>query len=784
MTAWDAHRRATQRAALVAASVVAFVLCVPPVLGKYFYGMDLDRINLGMLCALQERLAGDGSLWLSPLLGNGGALLARPDAQLFYPPRWIALAFPPHVGVALEVVFHLALAAAAAAWLARTFGVRPFTAVAMGVSFALSGTAVDLLRHAHYLVAAAWLPMIWAGARACLQRGGRLPLLAAGVGGVGCLLGAEPQSFGVGLALIAFEGMRAVLRRRSLGRRALGLGAAAAAALLIGLAQWAPTLGELALSHRATGLARTEALSWSFSPMLWLGVVIPGVPSQYVQPITNLWQIAQGSVSATAPWNVSPYLGALVVIAALAGCAQRRVRSPALVALVATVFALGDQLPVLPALLKIVPLLGHFRYPMKYWLIASLAIALVAAHLIDGLARRPRWTRRLSWGGGSMAAALAGLAGGVWLNRAAVDQLAAQMRSGPAGGDLPTLSAALLASIGQALVPLCLALPLLLSPRLRRFLYGLIALEAIAVLPYALLIGPALTKLDREPLLPPSAVVCVQPSLAGRFFPFSNGRLEYHRALFARAHLVPELHACSGVRGGLGYSPLETSMGAALALGVRASSAAAVRALGCTHFLDSAPFVAEAPLDDLPLEFELSQLENGPRIFAGTWAFELPEPIPEVFIARSAALSTDEQAVATRIAGSMGSGPLLQIIDDPLRHLASPVLPAGEGAGRVELERGTVDRATLRANGVGGAVVGLRTPYLVGWSAQQNGKPLPTVRAAGHQLAVVVDDVALGPVELSYRPPRLTWGLVAAVAGMLLFAITILLVRRRPGFAS
>jgi uncharacterized membrane protein YfhO len=88
-------------------------------------------------------------------------------------------------------------------------------------------------------------------------------------------------------------------------------------------------------------------------------------------------------------------------------------------------------------------------------------------------------------------------------------------------------------------------------------------------------------------------------------------------------------------------------------------------------------------------------------------------------------------------------------------------------------------QARLELAGAGGAVVGLKTLFQVGWSARQAGHELTVIRAAGAHLAVVVPDAAAGPVELQYRLPGLSLGLVASVAGWLGIGLVIVLGRRR-----
>ncbi|MBN2360185.1 MAG: hypothetical protein JXR83_12105, partial [Deltaproteobacteria bacterium] len=172
---WRRHAaRATAAACAAAAAIALALLGLPLVFGHYYYGLDQTQTNVGLLCAIERLLAQDAPLWLSPAVGNGAPLLTRPEAALFYPVRWLALLLPPDAGASLEAVLHLALAAAGATWLGRTFGLRPAAALAAGLATAFSGSYLDLLLHTSiYPAGGAWLPWVWAAARRALHPGGR-----------------------------------------------------------------------------------------------------------------------------------------------------------------------------------------------------------------------------------------------------------------------------------------------------------------------------------------------------------------------------------------------------------------------------------------------------------------------------------------------------------------------------------------------------------------------------------------------------------------------------------
>jgi hypothetical protein len=784
------YRRASTRASLGAAAFVFLALLLPPLFGLFYYGVDLTRVDLAMLCAIKERLGSGQGLWLSPLLENGGPLLARPDAELLYPPRWVAIALPVEWGLAWNIAFHLAVGAGAAAWLARTFGARPITAAAIGVTFAFCGTSLDLIRHAHYISAAAWLPLTWAAARRSVRpRGLPLDWLAVGVGLAGCLLGAEPQAFLLAAALVGLESVLALGRSRSALPRVAQTCAIAAAGGAIGMSQWWLTMGELGLSRRGDNLPVSEALRWSFSPPLWLGTILQGVPLEPVQPVTNVWQIWSKSIEAYQPWNAGPYLGAFLIVALACGVWIRRARIAAGVVVVGLLFALGDYTRVLPTLMGLIPQLARFRYPSKYLLIVSLAAAVVAGLFLDRLARsRPE--RRAFIAVGLAMVALFG-AGLVWtsLNAEALNAIADAMRPTahrPNQPDLPLLSEALSASLLHGLAPLAIALLLLGFGRLRPYLSMLVALDVLMASPFLLFVGPGVAALPsplakfRSNAVRPAEVFCIHPNVATRFFDI-GGRVEWDQTLAMRQNLMPELQACDGLASGLAYSPLESSMSVLMLGAVMQYRDFAFRAMGCTHVVLDARRTdsGQGTYATFPIEVagipELTQ--RGFRVHV----LELARPLPMVFVARIAALKTSEAEVLQALGSAASPEVLMGVIDDPLQRLAPGAsLPHAAADVNAWVEWITADHARIEVTGTGPAVIGVRTSFLAGWQAVQGGHPVAVVRATGNHVAVVIDASA-GPVELRYRAANLGVSAASASFGVVLGALVfgLALVQRK-----
>jgi len=258
------------------------------------------------------------------------------------------------------------------------------------------------------------------------------------------------------------------------------------------------------------------------------------------------------------------------------------------------------------------------------------------------------------------------------------------------------------------------------------------------------------------------AVICVPyfraelQDAAGR--PIGGDRA-WNLAALWRLYLVPELHGCAGVSSPLSYSPLQPRLNELLAGEMERAQVASTRALGCTHLLsDEAPtgvgveslaIVAASPA-------ARAVLDAGPRLY------QVTAPVPRAFVATGAQLAQSEDQAFERLRLSADAAQTLAVVDDPLARLGAVQLPDGERASIGALRWPVPSEAEVELAGAGGAVVGLRTSFQVGWSAEQRGRALTIVRASGQHIAAVVPDVGAGKIRFRYRPPRLGPGLLAA----------------------
>ena len=769
---WLAHRRyrlATLQACLAAAGISLAVFGLPLIFGWYYFGYDLTRNDLGVLCGTQQLLAAHAPLWLSPHLGNGAPLLARHEAQLLYPPRWLALALPASLGASLVITLHLATGAAAATWLGRAFRVRPFNAACLGLGFAFSGTVVNLIVHGPYVIAAAWLPLAWAAARRALgPRRRRSDLAWLSLALLALLLGGEPQSFCVASALVVLE---VVWRtRRPVARwwrRSWPALAAIVAAFATAAVWWNAYWAEAVLSPRGGPSMLEIALTGSFRATTWPAVLLPGPLF-----IDGVWQLAIDTAGLGA-WNPSPYLGSLCIVALVCGLMLRRARLLALVLAVSVFMALGSMFPrAMRLLFALLPPLGFFRAPQKYFLVATLAALVVAICFFDALAKRPALRRWLVWSAGPLLLCELATVAACYVWRGEIQQVAQEWLHQLAYARMHDLwwSLAIATVQGAAFVVLALLVAFAL-PTLRRYCAAfLVADVLLAVLP-ADYIGPDLLDLpaplralaDEQPNPPP--VLCWAPQSDHVVFTLLVAASQaWNQEAILKVFGRQEVQACDGLTSSLPYTPLQTRLNLALQAIMRGTMRSTLaRALGCTHV------VSDTQLSDVaaqPVAFE--SLPPAERAFmqAGLLVLRLPDPVPEVFVARGAHVAADEPTVLELIDASAGAAGLVAIIDDPLQRLPrAAVLPDGASATGVHVDWPVRSAATVLVDGSGGAVVGLRTSFQVGWTAEQGGRALPVVRSGGQQVAVVVEDVTAGPILFRYRVPRFAASVALAVAG-------------------
>jgi len=304
-------------------------------------------------------------------------LLAQWNTLTLYPLSAIYLVLPLPWSLSIFCLGHLFLAGFGMYVLAHSYTNDRFAAAVAGFGFAFNGLALNCLMWPNNIAALGWMPwVIWAVGQGW-QRGGRAILLAAFVGSMQMLSGAPEIILFTwvivgGLWLSTLLG-GTVSKASLFGRLVLMvvlIGAISAVQLL-------PFLDLLAHSERDNEFGRG---TWAMPKWGWLNLVVP------------LFKCRQ---SGTGPcfqpnqfWTSSYYPGISVLILALFSgrfVPQRKVTLFWGVTLLALLLSLGDDCFFYAALHKLIPASGFMRFPIKFVILATFALPLLAAFAIPRL---------------------------------------------------------------------------------------------------------------------------------------------------------------------------------------------------------------------------------------------------------------------------------------------------------------------------------------------------------------------------------------------------------------
>ncbi len=350
--------------------------------------------------------------WWNPDIGLGAPLIANLQSAWFYPPTWLLLGLAWWRGVealawghGVLVVLHFLLAAVGMVALGRELGWRaPATGIA-ALAYTLSGYLAT--RSAIFLsmnAAAAWVPWILWAARRWTRTAALRDAVQVGVFlALQALAGHAQTSWYTGLLLTgwllfwwwALRHGRAA--RPGVLPRLMGLVVMAAVAFGLSLVQLWPTWEYLQQSQRAGGVDPELALTYSFWPWRFLGLLWPNL---FGSPVTgDYWGYA-------TYWEDALYIGLLPFLLALSTWRWWRKGGPAAWAPAAVrwawaawalvaLLALGKNTPVYPWLYAHVPTFDWFQAPARWHLISTVLLALLAGLAAEGW--RPPGPRARYW---------------------------------------------------------------------------------------------------------------------------------------------------------------------------------------------------------------------------------------------------------------------------------------------------------------------------------------------------------------------------------------------------
>lgn len=319
---------------------------------------------------------GELPIWNS-LSNTGLPYLAQWNTLTLYPLSLIYLIFPLPWSLGVFCLGHLFLAGLGMYVLAHSWTKDRCAAAVAGFGFAFNGLTLNCLMWPNNIAALGWMPwVVWAVGRGC-QQGGRALLVAVFLGAMQMLSG-SPEII-LFTWLIVGVCWASGFFRGPVPKIALLMRMVMIASLIAAIAavQLFPFLDLLAHCERDSN----SVVGSSIMPRWgWVNLILP---------LFKCYQSQSGPCfQPTQGWTSSYYPGiGIMALALLAGRfgPRRTVASLWALALIGLVLALGDDGYVYTLLHKALPALGVMRFPMKFVILATFSLPLLASFAVARL---------------------------------------------------------------------------------------------------------------------------------------------------------------------------------------------------------------------------------------------------------------------------------------------------------------------------------------------------------------------------------------------------------------
>ena len=334
--------------------------------------------------------------WWNPLNCCGLPFLAQFNTLALYPLSLIYLLLPLTWSLPFFCLLHLFLGGMGMYFLAaRWTGSRAGGALA-GVVFAFNGLALNFLMWPGHIATFAWMPWVILLTEAGAREGGRKLAPAALAAAMQVLAGGPETILFTWLILLAIgliECGKGKAPAILLARRFFLMGILA---VCLAAAQWLPFADFALHSNRDTRYAGSD---WAMPAWGWANFLVP------------LFQTSNSrgmAMQHNQYWTSSYYAGTGVVFLAVVALWRRRVWRVWLIGgfvAASLVLALGDHALVYLWLRRWFPFLGLFRFPIKFVIITSALLPLLAAFAVSHYENWPRgaarfWRMEMLCGGG------------------------------------------------------------------------------------------------------------------------------------------------------------------------------------------------------------------------------------------------------------------------------------------------------------------------------------------------------------------------------------------------
>jgi hypothetical protein len=308
--------------------------------------------------------------WWNPLSCCGLPFLAQFNTLALYPPALIYLLLPLTWSLPFFCLLHLFLGGMGMYFLAaRWTGSRAGGALA-GVVFAFNGLSLNFLMWPSHIATFAWMPWVILLTERGWKAGGRKLVSAALAAALQILAGGPESILFTWLILLAVGLVEWRREKAAVGLLLRRFFLMWILAVCLAAAQLLPFADFALHCSRNTHYAASE---WAMPPWGWANFLVPMFQ-------TSGWQGM--AVQFNQYWTTSYYAGTGVMFLAAVALWRRRVWRVWLIGgfvAASLVLALGDHGFVYLWLRRLLPFLGLFRFPIKFVIITSALLPLLAA---------------------------------------------------------------------------------------------------------------------------------------------------------------------------------------------------------------------------------------------------------------------------------------------------------------------------------------------------------------------------------------------------------------------
>ena len=381
-------------AALLGLLIVA---CFPRVVAGLETFVYLDAGQFAYPVAFYHRESfwrGEVPLW-NPLNSGGVPFLAQWNTLTLYPLSLFYCLFPLPWSFGMFCLLHLFLAGIGMYFLAHRWTGNRLAGAVAGAIFSFNGLTWYGLIWPHIIVALAWMPWVVLAVEWAWREGGRSIIVAALASAMQLLSGGAEVIFQTWLllgVLWALEFFRGEIPRGKMIARTLGVGCLA---VVLAAAQLLPFLDLLVHSQRGLNYSNLNYGHAEAGTMPFMGW------ANYLVPAFHCSRNPQGMlIQAGMTWLGSWYLGVGAVMLALLAVwrgRNQRVRLLTALAIFSLLMALGSRGLVYEWFKRLLPLIGFIRFPIKFLMLATFVIPLLAACGLNWLQGVPAGSWPREW---------------------------------------------------------------------------------------------------------------------------------------------------------------------------------------------------------------------------------------------------------------------------------------------------------------------------------------------------------------------------------------------------